>query len=322
MATSLSPIPSIPPSRNVSMRCKCPNLRSLTARFTGGRAKRPKPSSHRPRPRSRPRSRSRNRCDAVKLCHPCNPRTPPSILEFGSSLDVGCWMLEFFSPVSLKFGVWSSKFLLLSLLAGSNAFSANPSFTQTNAHPSLFLIGDSTVNNSTKGLQGWGTPIAAFFDQTKINVQNKARGGRSSRTYYTEGLWEEVRKALKPGDFVLMQFGHNDGGPLSDGRARASLKGNGDETQEIENKTTGKKEIVYTYGWYLRKYISEAKAAGTTPTVLSLVPRNIWNQDKVVRAELNAASVVEGLRALKSCPLAGYLKSVEKVRLGPNPNNE
>src|SRR5215831_11960168 len=105
--------------------------------------------------------------------------------------------------------------------------------------PTLYLIGDSTVNTPTKGQLGWGKPIAALFDTNRINVLNKARGGRSSRTYYTEGLWEEVRSALKPGDFVLMQFGHNDGGPLSDGRARASIKGNGNETQEIENKSTG-----------------------------------------------------------------------------------
>jgi lysophospholipase L1-like esterase len=156
--------------------------------------------------------------------------------------------------------------------------------SSTNASPTLFIIGDSTVNNSTKGLQGWGTPISKLFDTNRITVRNKARGGRSSRTYYTEGLWEEVRTALKPGDFVLMQFGHNDGGPLSDGRARASLKGNGDETQEIDNKTTGKKEVVHTYGWYLRKYISDTKAVHATPIVLSLVPRNIWKDGKVARA--------------------------------------
>ena len=159
------------------------------------------------------------------------------------------------------------------------------SFAQiSNSLPTLYLIGDSTVNTSTKGQQGWGTPLPGFFDQSKIAVVNRARGGRSSRTFYTEGLWDQVRDSLKPGDFVLMQFGHNDGGPLGDGRARASLKGVGDETQEVDNKTTGKKETVHTYGWYLRKYIAEAKARGATPIVLSLIPRNIWKEGKVVRA--------------------------------------
>src|SRR4030081_3733259 len=110
----------------------------------------------------------------------------------------------------------------------TSAADAHPAKTRaaTPALPTLFLIGDSTVNTPTKGVQGWGTPIADLFDKSKINVENRARGGRSSRTYYTEGLWDQVAAALKPGDFVLMQFGPNDGWALTDGRARASLKGN------------------------------------------------------------------------------------------------
>ncbi len=150
--------------------------------------------------------------------------------------------------------------------------------------PTLFIIGDSTVNNSTKGLLGWGTPIAEFFDTQKLNIQNRARGGRSSRTFLTEGLWAQVAAALKPGDFVLMQFGHNDGGPLNSGRARASLKGNGAETQEVVMEATGQREIVHTYGWYMRQFIAETKAKGATPIVLSPVPRNIWQEGKVERA--------------------------------------
>src|SRR5215471_18998742 len=108
---------------------------------------------------------------------------------------------------------------------------------QTNgAPPTLFLIGDSTVKNGggkgDGGLWGWGSVIAKYFDTNKITLQNKAIGGRSSRTYLTEGRWDEVRSQLKPGDFVMMQFGHNDGGELAKGdRPRASLKGNGDESQ-------------------------------------------------------------------------------------------
>lgn len=149
--------------------------------------------------------------------------------------------------------------------------------------PTLFLIGDSTVNNGTRGLQGWGTALPSYFDLTKISVVNRARGGRSSRTFLTEGLWAKVLADLKPGDYVLMQFGHNDGGSVNTGY-RASLKGDTDETQEVVNKTTGKPEIVHSYGWYLRQYIAGAKATGATPIVLSPVPRNIWNGGKVARA--------------------------------------
>lgn len=152
------------------------------------------------------------------------------------------------------------------------------------AKPTLFLIGDSTVNNSTKGLMGWGRPVANYFDTNRITVVNKARGGRSSRTYLTEGLWDEVAAQLKPGDFVMMQFGHNDNGPMDEGRARASIHSNGDESVVVTNKTTGKIETVYSYGWYLRRYIADAKAKGATPIVLSLVARDRWKDGIVERA--------------------------------------
>src|SRR5882762_10910731 len=150
--------------------------------------------------------------------------------------------------------------------------------------PTLFIIGDSTVRNSGKGLQGWGDEIGSFFDQTRIKIDNRARGGRSSRTFITEGLWDQVLADLKPGDFVLVQFGHNDGGAVNDAsRARGSLRGTGDETEEIDNLLTKKHEVVHTFGWYMRKFIVETKAKGATPIIFSLTVRNIWKDDKVER---------------------------------------
>jgi lysophospholipase L1-like esterase len=149
--------------------------------------------------------------------------------------------------------------------------------------PTLWIIGDSTVRNNTKGQQGWGDPLKGLFDSTKIKVENRALGGRSSRTFHTEGLWAKIVANMKEGDFVLMQFGHNDGGPLDSGRARASLRGTGEDTFEIVD-LKGKKETVHTYGWYMRKYCTDAKAKGATPIVLSPIPRNIWMAGKVARA--------------------------------------
>ena len=150
--------------------------------------------------------------------------------------------------------------------------------------PTLFLIGDSTVNNGTRGQMGWGTPLPAQFDTNRLAIVNRARGGRSSRTFLTEGLWAQVAAELRPGDFVLMQFGHNDGGPLTDGRARASLKGTGEQSQVVTNQASGKVETVHTYGWYLRQYVTEARAKGARPIVVSPVPRNMWKEGKVLRA--------------------------------------
>ncbi len=150
--------------------------------------------------------------------------------------------------------------------------------------PTLYLIGDSTVKNGTKGQQGWGDPFANLFDSTKLAVENRARGGRSSRTFLTEGLWGQVESKLIPGDFVIIQFGHNDGGALTDPRARASIKGNGDETQEVTDPKTDQPETVHSYGWYLRQYIAGAKAKGAKAIVVSPVPRNMWQGGKVNRA--------------------------------------
>jgi lysophospholipase L1-like esterase len=147
----------------------------------------------------------------------------------------------------------------------------------------VFIIGDSTVNNSTKGQQGWGTPLARFFDLTKVHVENRARGGRSSRSFLREGLWDQVAAQVRPGDFVLIQFGHNDGGGLGKSD-RASLKGTGGETQEAVDFKTGKAETVHTYGWYLNRYVADGKAKGAIPIVLSPVPRNIWKDGKVARS--------------------------------------
>lgn len=155
--------------------------------------------------------------------------------------------------------------------------------------PTLYLIGDSTVKNGKGkgdgGLWGWGNFIDRSFDTTKISIRNEALGGTSSRTFQTMGLWDKVLNNIRPGDYVLMQFGHNDSSPLDDtARARGTIRGNNDESRIIDNPKTNRKETVYSYGWYIRKYISDTKAKGATPVVLSPVPRNSWKTGKVNRA--------------------------------------
>jgi lysophospholipase L1-like esterase len=231
--------------------------------------------------------------------------------------------------------------------------------------PTLFIVGDSTVRNGTKGQQGWGDPVGALFDKTRIKIENRAIGGRSSRTFITEGRWDKILAAAKPGDFVLIQMGHNDGGPLDDtARARGSIRGTGEETKEVDNPITKKKEVVHTYGWYLRKYIRDAREKKMIPIIISPIPHCprqqvakgdlersnyvAWSEEvaaaekadfvhlnKLVMAkyadltpanvktkyftaadnthtspagaELNAACVAEGVRALKDCKLKDYL---------------
>jgi rhamnogalacturonan acetylesterase len=268
-------------------------------------------------------------------------------------------------------------FVILCLLPGmSSAQNAAPTPPPQSADkhpadpklPTLFVVGDSTANNNAGGARGWGDPFVSYFDASKINVLNRARAGRSSRTFLTEGLWDKVLADMKPGDFVLIQFGHNDAGPVNDAsRARGSLPGLGEETVEIDNMLTHKHEVVHTYGWYVRKFIADAKARGARPIVLSLTVRNIWKDGQVERgpghygqwaaeiaksqgvpfvaltdiiadeyeklgqekvkelfgpdhthtspagAELNAATVIAGLKSLRKNPLARYFSAKGKA---------
>ena len=228
--------------------------------------------------------------------------------------------------------------------------------------PTLFLIGDSTVNVGTTGQVGWGERIAGYFDPAKIAVVNAARGGRSSRTFLTEGLWDRVLVDLRPGDFVIMQFGHNDGSALFDtDRPRGSIKGTGDEIEEGVVELSGEWETVHSFGWYLRRYVADTRGKGATPIICSLIPRNAWQDRRIVRedyrawartaaqstgtafvdlteiiarryeqlgpervntffphdhthtnvigADVNAASVIAGLKALDPCALCAYLST-------------
>jgi len=152
--------------------------------------------------------------------------------------------------------------------------------------PTFWIIGDSTVKVGTAGQRGWGDEIAPFFDLSKINVVNRAIGGRSSRTFLTEGRWDDILKELKAGDTVIMQFGHNDASPINEAppvtsstRARGTIKGNGEETQEVDNILTKKHEVVHSYGWYLRQVITTAKAKGASVIVCSPIPRKSWSKD-------------------------------------------
>lgn len=154
--------------------------------------------------------------------------------------------------------------------------------------PIVYLVGDSTVKNGkgdgAGGLWGWGDFIGQFLDTTKISVQNHALGGTSSRTFQSKGLWQAIYNKLKKGDYVIIQFGHNDDGPLNDTlRARGTIKGIGEETQEIDNMITQKHEIVHTYGWYIQKIVKEVKSKGAIPIICSPIPRNDWAAGKVPR---------------------------------------
>ncbi len=153
--------------------------------------------------------------------------------------------------------------------------------------PVVFFTGDSTVKNADKeddGMWGWASQAATVFDESKITLFNAARAGRSTRSFLREGLWDEVYNSLEPGDFVTIQFGHNDICPITDAKARGVIPGTQD-TLHVFKLDNGQYEVVYSFGWYLKKFIDDVREKGATPILVSLTPRNEWPGGKVERRD-------------------------------------
>jgi len=168
--------------------------------------------------------------------------------------------------------------------------------------PILYLIGDSTVDDGSgnNGLWGWGKFLPQFFDTTKISIRNYAQGGTSARTFQTNGIWDKkinkrgmwdtVYAKIKKGDYLIIQFGLNDQGKIDDtARARGTLRGIEKDSVQIYNAVTKQNETVHSFGWYMQKFIQQAKAKGATVIVCSTIPKNEWKNGKLIRGELGFA---------------------------------
>lgn len=121
----------------------------------------------------------------------------------------------------------------------------------------VYLIGDSTLSDKAVRAYpetGWGMPFVHFFDST-VTVQNHARNGRSTRTFLEEGRWQPVVRHLEQGDYVFIQFGHND------------------EVPSKEQYTTPK-----NFEANLAKFVTETRAAGATPVLLTPVARRHFDE--------------------------------------------
>lgn len=120
----------------------------------------------------------------------------------------------------------------------------------------IYLIGDSTVcdyKDSQFPMTGWGQVLKYFFN-SDIQIVNHAIGGRSSRSFREQGRWKTVLNALKPGDFVFIQFGHND------------------RDTKPERYTP-----VDKYKLYIDSFVVEARGKGAIPVLVSPMVMNAWN---------------------------------------------
>jgi hypothetical protein len=155
----------------------------------------------------------------------------------------------------------------------------NGDFANINpALPTLFIAGDSTAARNSSDIQrGWGAVIVDYFDSNKINLVNYAQGGASFPSYYA-GRWPQLVAALKPGDFVVIEFGHNWG----------HLNGIGEETQAGPNGIE-----THTFGWYIRKFVGAARSKGAIPIISTTTVRNIWTNPNAKFADSKIVSKSE-----------------------------
>jgi lysophospholipase L1-like esterase len=150
----------------------------------------------------------------------------------------------------------------------------NESLANLNSNlPTLFIAGDSTAATGRPSTRGWAALLVDYFDTSKVNLVNQAVGGARFNTYLAQGRWDKVIAAVKPGDFVVIEFGHNSG----------PLPGIGDEMQEISGRDGGPAAIMHTHGWYLRKFIADVRAQGGVPIVSTITLRNRWTEGRVER---------------------------------------
>jgi lysophospholipase L1-like esterase len=146
------------------------------------------------------------------------------------------------------------------------------------------LIGDSTVSLYASNLfprMGWGQVFGNLFNSSGIAVNDKALSGRSSKSFYDEGAWTPVYNALKAGDYVFIQFGHND------------------EKTDANLHT----DPYTTYEQYLTYYINATKAKGAFPVLVTPVERNGWSSGKVKASHGNYPDAMRQLAVAKGVPL-------------------
>jgi len=156
-------------------------------------------------------------------------------------------------------------------------------FVSTNDPITVYLIGDSTIADKGPSVYpetGWGTSFKTFFDSTVV-VENHAKNGRSTRTFISENRWQPIADKLKAGDYVFMQFGHND------------------EAKDKVDRYTPPDD----YKRNLRKFISETRAKKANPVLLTPVTRRKFVDGKIQETHAVYSALVHEVAKSENVPL-------------------
>lgn len=151
----------------------------------------------------------------------------------------------------------------------------------------VHTIGDSTMatyDPNTTVTRGWGQMFQQFF-KGDVTVNNRAKNGASSKSFYKESAyWQSVKKQIEPGDYVLIQFAHND--EKSNGcdgdELKAYYQSIGDEAKANACDYRGT-TASGTYKDYLRKYVEETRALGATPVLVGAICRKYFDGSTIRR---------------------------------------
>jgi len=147
----------------------------------------------------------------------------------------------------------------------------------------VHTIGDSTMSEykpAATPKRGWGMYLQAFFNADSIEVNNRGKSGASTRTFYeTDNLWPSVKQQMKAGDYLIIQFAHND----------EKCKGEDVYVQNAKLRAEGKDTLTdmrgtepnTTYKEYLRKFIDEARAMGVKPILMSPICRAYFKDGRI-----------------------------------------
>ncbi len=123
----------------------------------------------------------------------------------------------------------------------------------------VYMVGDSTMSNKKAEVYpetGWGQVFDQFFNE-QVTVHNHAVNGRSTKSFITEGRWQVVLDSLKSGDYVFIQFGHND---------------------QKDQDSTRYTDPYGTYSQNLEKYVQESREKGATPILLTSIVRRKFDE--------------------------------------------